>query len=119
MAGYLTVKKTASGECMFKLHAGNHDVVLTSESYKVKASSLGGIESVGVPGQVAARFERKTAPDRRWALAVRRVVVRRSRVHASSSRTDTGKWSLKPFTLTFSAAFPLGSPKRMGPSPTR
>ncbi len=63
MAGYLTVKKTASGDRIFKLHAGNHDVVLTSESYKVKASSLGGIESVGVQGQVDARFERKTAPD--------------------------------------------------------
>lgn len=119
MAGYLTVKKTASGDRIFKLHAGNHDVVLTSESYKVKASSLGGIESVGVQGQVAARFERKTAPDRLWALAVGRAVVQRRKIHASSSTTDTGKWSLKPFTLTFSAASPLGSPKRMGPSPTR
>jgi uncharacterized protein len=61
MAGYFTLKKTAAGKHMFNLHAGNHEVILTSESYEAKVSALHGIESVRINGVIDARFERKTA----------------------------------------------------------
>lgn len=61
MAGYFALKMTTAGKHMFNLHAGNHEVILTSESYEAKASALNGIESVRVNGVIDAQFERKTA----------------------------------------------------------
>lgn len=61
MSGYFTLKTTSAGGYMFNLHAGNHEVILTSESYKTKASAHDGIESVRINGVTDARFERKTA----------------------------------------------------------
>jgi uncharacterized protein len=59
MAGYYTLKTTGAGKHMFNLHAGNHEVILTSESYEAKASALKGIESVRANGIHDERFERK------------------------------------------------------------
>jgi uncharacterized protein len=61
MAGYYTLKMTTAGKHMFNLHAGNHEVILTSESYESKASAKNGIESVRVNGIHDTRFERKTS----------------------------------------------------------
>jgi uncharacterized protein len=61
MPGYFTLKTTSADGHMFNLHAGNHEVILTSESYKTKASALDGIESVRINGVIDERFERKTA----------------------------------------------------------
>jgi uncharacterized protein len=61
MAGYFYLKKTAAGKHMFNLHAGNHEVILTSESYEAKASAQAGIESVRVNGVIDARFDRKVS----------------------------------------------------------
>jgi uncharacterized protein len=46
---------------MFNLHAGNHEVILTSESYEAKDSALKGIDSVRANGIHDERFERKTS----------------------------------------------------------
>lgn len=61
MAGYYVIKSTGAGKHMFNLHSGNHQVILTSESYEAKASAQAGIESVRVNGVLAERFERKTS----------------------------------------------------------
>lgn len=52
MAGKFQLKKTASGQFMFNLKAGNGEIIATSEQYTTKAACLNGIESV-----------RKNAPD--------------------------------------------------------
>jgi uncharacterized protein len=61
MAGYYTLKVTTAGKHMFNLHAGNHEVILTSESYEAKASAMNGIESVRSNGIHDDHFERKTS----------------------------------------------------------
>lgn len=61
MAGYYTLKATTAGKHMFNLHAGNHEVILTSESYEAKASAKSGIDSVRANGTHESRFERKTS----------------------------------------------------------
>lgn len=58
MAGYFEVKKAANGEWMFLLKAGNHETVLTSETYKRRASCEGGIESVRRNAPIEERYER-------------------------------------------------------------
>jgi uncharacterized protein YegP (UPF0339 family) len=46
MAGKFEVYKDKSGGYRFRLKAGNGETIASSESYKSKASALGGVESV-------------------------------------------------------------------------
>ena len=46
MPGKFEIKRAKDGEYYFNLLAGNHEVILTSEMYKAKASAKNGIESV-------------------------------------------------------------------------
>jgi uncharacterized protein YegP (UPF0339 family) len=61
MAGYYVLKKAANGEYMFNLKAGNHEVILTSETYSSKQAAQGGIASVQRNSPVDSNYERKTA----------------------------------------------------------
>ena len=45
MSGYFVLKRSGT-QFMFNLHAGNHEVILTSEQYTTKASAEGGIAAV-------------------------------------------------------------------------
>jgi uncharacterized protein YegP (UPF0339 family) len=63
MAGYFELKRGAKGGFRFNLKAGNHETILTSESYSTKAAAKGGIESVKRNAALSARFERRTAKD--------------------------------------------------------
>ncbi|MHA7224148.1 YegP family protein [Arthrobacter sp. RHLT1-20] len=46
MAGKFEVYKDKSGGFRFRLKASNGEVIASSQSYKSKASALGGVESV-------------------------------------------------------------------------
>ncbi|MCI9869211.1 YegP family protein [Arthrobacter humicola] len=46
MAGKYEVYKDKSGGFRFRLKASNGEVIASSESYKTKASAMGGVESV-------------------------------------------------------------------------
>lgn len=60
--GYYELKKsTSSGKYSFNLKAGNHETILTSESYFTKAGAKTGIASVQVNGKLDARFEKKVS----------------------------------------------------------
>jgi uncharacterized protein YegP (UPF0339 family) len=59
MAAKFELKKAAGDQFMFNLKAGNGQIILTSETYKAKASALNGIESVKKNAVVEDRFERK------------------------------------------------------------
>ncbi|MFO1432883.1 MAG: YegP family protein [Candidatus Competibacteraceae bacterium] len=61
MAARFELKKTANGEFMFNLKAGNGEVILTSERYTTKPSALNGIESVRKNAADAHRFEQREA----------------------------------------------------------
>ena len=61
MAGYFELKPAAGDQFMFNLKAGNHEVILTSETYTAKAGAENGIESVRKNAADDARFVRKTS----------------------------------------------------------
>jgi len=61
MKGYYEVSKSDSGNYSFTLHAGNDEIVLTSEAYENKSGAEGGIAAVRKNGQLDSRFERKTS----------------------------------------------------------
>ena len=46
MSGKFVLKRGANGGFHFNLHAGNGQVIATSEHYESKASALNGIKSV-------------------------------------------------------------------------
>lgn len=63
MDGKYKLKTAAGGKFMFNLLAGNHQVVLTSESYNDKAGAMNGIKSCQTNSQRETMFERKIAMD--------------------------------------------------------
>lgn len=63
MPGYYQLNSSANGKFSFSLRAGNHEVILTSQTYASKADALGGIDSVRKNAAFPARFQRKTAKD--------------------------------------------------------
>lgn len=63
MAGKYHLKAAVSGKFMFNLLTGNHQVILTSETYNDKAGAMNGIKSCQTHSQKDAMFERKLAKD--------------------------------------------------------
>jgi uncharacterized protein YegP (UPF0339 family) len=59
MRGYYQIKTTEGGKTHFTLHAGNHEVILSSQLYAEKGGAENGIESTRTNGTHDARFERK------------------------------------------------------------
>jgi uncharacterized protein YegP (UPF0339 family) len=57
--------KSKSGKFVFNLHAGNGQVVLTSEMYEDRSGALNGIESVRTNAAMKERFEMREAKDGR------------------------------------------------------
>lgn len=60
---YYELRTAANEEFYFNLKAGNHEVILTSELYKAKASAEIGIASVQKNGGNRANFTLLTAKD--------------------------------------------------------
>jgi uncharacterized protein len=48
MAGTFEIKRSKDSQFYFVLKAGNHEVILTSETYTTKASAQNGIASIQV-----------------------------------------------------------------------
>ena len=59
MTGKYHRKAAANCEFVFNLLAGNHPVILTSETYNDKAGAMSGIKSCQTHAQKDAMFERK------------------------------------------------------------
>ncbi|HYQ90478.1 MAG TPA: YegP family protein, partial [Candidatus Competibacteraceae bacterium] len=60
-AARFELKKTANGELLFNLKAGNGEIILTSERYKTKPGALNGIDSVRNNATDAHRLEPREA----------------------------------------------------------
>jgi len=63
MAGYFEIRRGAGGAFRFNLKAGNHETILTSETYTTKDAALNGIESVRKNAAEDGKFDRRTAKD--------------------------------------------------------
>ena len=59
MKGYYELKTTEDGKIHFTLHAGNHEIILSSQLYAEKSNAENGIESTRTNGTHEARYERK------------------------------------------------------------
>lgn len=55
MAGKFVVKRSGD-QFMFNLHAGNSQIVLTSERYTARAGAMNGVESVQANAGDASRY---------------------------------------------------------------
>jgi uncharacterized protein YegP (UPF0339 family) len=98
MAGKFELKKTSNGEFMFNLLAGNGQVILTSETYKAKASANNGIESVRTNSTDDGRYVRETASNGKayFKLKARNgEVIGKSQMYASTDGMENGIESCK------------------------
>lgn len=98
MAGKYKLKAAARGKFMFNLLAGNHQVILTSESYDEKASALNGIKSCQTNSQKDAMFERKTAKDGSPYFVLKAgngQTIGKSEMYSSNSSMENGIASVK------------------------
>lgn len=98
MSGYYDLKKTASGSYMFNLKAGNHEVILTSETYNTKAAAEGGIASVQTNSPHDARYERKkSVRDEPYFVlkATNNQTIGKSEMYSSASAMENGIASVK------------------------
>lgn len=93
MAGYFELLKNAAGAFRFNLKAGNHEVILSSESYTSKAAAQGGIESVKKNAADDARYDRRTAKDgSRYfvLLAANKEIIGKSEMYSSAAAMENG-----------------------------
>ncbi len=91
MAGYYELKVGKSGKFSFNLKSGNHQIVLSSETYDSKAGALGGIASVqkncGVDERFEARESKKNEPY--FVLkAANGEIIGKSEMYTSTSGTE-------------------------------
>ena len=98
MAGYYELKKSGATGAMFNLKAGNHEVILTSETYNSKDAAKKGIASVQSNAPDDARYERKTAKDGSpyfVLTATNGQTIGKSEMYTSASARDKGIESVK------------------------
>jgi len=98
MPGKYELKKTAKGQFMFNLRAGNNQVILTSEQYKAKAGATNGIESVRKNSPLDERYERKVAKDGQHFFVLKAAnsqVIGTSELYKAKASMENGIASVK------------------------
>ena len=96
--GSFVIAQSKAGKYRFNLRAGNHKVILTSETYESKAAAENGIASVRENAGDDARFERKTAKDGSayFVLKARNgEVVGKSEMYTNAATRDKGILSIR------------------------
>lgn len=95
-SGYYELKKVA--KFSFNLKAGNHETILSSQTYESKGSAENGIASVQENGPKEERFERKTskAGEPYFVLnAANGQIIGTSEMYSSEAARDNGIESVK------------------------
>jgi uncharacterized protein YegP (UPF0339 family) len=93
MAGTFVVAAGKTGKIRFNLRSGNHQVILSSETYESKSAAENGIESVRKNSTDDARFERKTAKDGSPYFVLKAKngeVIGKSEMYSSTSGRENG-----------------------------
>ena len=93
MAGKFELKKSKNDKFYFSLHAGNGQVILTSEMYEAKASAVNGIESVKKNGADAARYDKLTGKDGSPYFTLKATngqVIGQSQMYSGEKARDAG-----------------------------
>ena len=98
MAGKFEMKKSAKGQFMFNLKAGNNQVILSSELYNEKASAQAGVESVKAYAAAEANYERKTSKKGEPFFVLKAPnsqIIGKSEMYASAKAMENGIASVK------------------------
>jgi uncharacterized protein YegP (UPF0339 family) len=98
MPGKFEIKRAKNGEYYFNLLASNNEIILTSETYKAKASAKNGIESVKRNSQLDERFVRKEGKSGKpfFVLKARNhEVIGRSESYESERARENGITSVR------------------------
>ena len=98
MAARFELGNDSRGEFIFRLKAGNGEIILKSESYSSKAAALNGIESVKSNAPNDDRFEKLTAKNGQHYFNLRagnHQVIGTSEMYSSESSRDKGIASVK------------------------
>lgn len=98
MAGKFELKKTAAGNFIFNLKAGNGQVILSSETYESKAAATNGIESVKANAGNDGRYDRKTSTSGAPYFSLKAgngQVIGTSEMYTSEAARDNGIDSVK------------------------
>jgi len=93
MAAWFEISSSSDGQFRFVLKAGNGEPILTSETYKSKASAENGIASVQTNSPLEERYERKTAKNGQPHFnlkAANHQVIGSSQLYASDSSREGG-----------------------------
>ncbi len=98
MAGYFELKKASNGEFHFNLHAGNGQVILSSELYAAKSGAQNGIASVQANHAQDGRYERAESSGGKAYFTLKAgngQVIGKSQMYASAASRDAGIESVK------------------------
>lgn len=98
MTGYYELKRSGSTGFMFNLKAGNHETILTSQTYAGKDGAKKGIASVQTNSSNEDRVERKVAKDGTAYFvlsATNGEIIGTSEMYSSTSARDKGIESVK------------------------
>jgi uncharacterized protein len=98
MAGKFEIKQSANGKFTFNLHAGNGQIILSSEMYEQRSGAERGIQSVKSNAADDARYERLTSKsgDPYFVLkAGNGETIARSEMYSSASAMENGIESVK------------------------
>lgn len=94
MSGYYTIfQSDKSSDYYFNLHAGNHQVILSSQGYDQKAGAQNGIASVQANGGDESRFELETAKDGSFFFRLKAAngqVIGRSEMYTTKEAAQNG-----------------------------
>ena len=91
--GYYKIKKGTNGKFHFTLHAGNHQVILSSQMYADKSGATNGIKSCQKNGAKQTNFETKTAKNGQFhfnLLAANKQIIGSSEMYTTMASCSNG-----------------------------
>lgn len=97
MPGFYHLKKNGL-QYHFNLHADNHEIILTSETYVSKQGALNGISSCQVNSQDKARYDSRTSINNQPYFVLKAAngeVIGKSQMYSTTAARDNGIASCK------------------------
>ena len=98
MAGYFELKKSGASGYMFNLKAGNHEIILTSESYTSKAMAKVAISSVRTNSLRDNSYSQTSGADGKSYFVLKAsngAIIGKSEIYNSVSAMQNGIESVK------------------------
>lgn len=98
MNAYYELKKNVTGQYIFNLKAGNHETILSSESYPAEQTAREGIAAVQKNGPLDSAYVKKTASNGQFYFTLKGAngePLGRSEMYTTEAARDHGIASVK------------------------